>query len=122
MAERGGRRGEKQKRGERERGKKKKKKLATQQKKLALRGALIKATCNQKSTSGGPFAPHPPTPSDCEMVCLIVTSYEPFSGGELDMPAVRMQRRPARGLKTDAHSRLELRGCSGHRVRSSAAT
>ena len=61
MAERGGRRGEKQKRGERERarereGKKEKEKLATQQKKLALRGALIKATCNQKSTSGGPFA------------------------------------------------------------------
>ena len=69
---------------ERER-KKEKEKLATQQKKLALCGALIKATCNQKSTSGGPFAPHPPTPSDCEMVCLIVTSYEPFSGGELDM-------------------------------------
>ena len=68
---------------ERER-KKEKEKLATQQKKLALRGALIKATCNQKSTSGGPFAPHPPTPSDCEMVCLIVTSYEPFSGVELD--------------------------------------
>ena len=41
---------------ERER-KKEKEKLATQQKKLALRGALIKATCNQKSTSGGSFAP-----------------------------------------------------------------
>ena len=126
MAERGGRRGEKQKRGgrerEREREREEKEKLATQQKKLALCGALIKASCNQKSTSGGPFAPHPPTPSDCEMVCLIVTSYEPFSGGELDMPAVRMQRRTARVLKTDAHSRLELRGCSGHRVRSSAAT
>ena len=52
---------------------------------MALWGALIKATCNQKSTSGGPFAPHPPTPSDCEMVCLIVTSHEPFSEGELDM-------------------------------------
>ena len=38
------------------RGKTKKKKLAAQQKKLALCGALIKATCNQKSTSGGPFA------------------------------------------------------------------
>ena len=64
MAEREGRRGKKQKRGERERErarererKKEKEKLATQQKKLALRGALIKATCNQKSTSGGPFAP-----------------------------------------------------------------